>query len=104
MTEVAGASVIGLATGTACLSIIKYTHARIKETTDLWFIALIRVLCCDFYDGTSLNLFGAKDSKLDSHDRFNIRVRSIETSGHLLFYLCYFSKPPWRINFSGLKL
>ena len=44
VTEVAGASVVGLAAGAACLSIVQNAHAGVKETADFWFIALIGVL------------------------------------------------------------
>ena len=50
VAEVAGASVVGLATGAARLSIIQNAHAGVKETADFGFIALIGVLRSDFDD------------------------------------------------------
>jgi len=44
VTEVTGASVVGLAAGAACLSIVQNAHAGVKETADFRFIALIGVL------------------------------------------------------------
>jgi hypothetical protein len=94
MTKVTGASVIGLAAGTTCLAIVQNTHTGIKESTNLRFISFICILRGDFYDGTSLNLLRTENSELNPNNRFNLRSRSIETCGHLLFYLSYFSKPP----------
>ena len=43
VTEVTGASVVGLAAGAARLSIVQNAHAGVKETADFGFIALIRI-------------------------------------------------------------
>jgi len=48
MAEVAGASMVGLAAGAACLSIIQNAHAGVKEAADFGFIALIGILRSDF--------------------------------------------------------
>jgi len=50
VTEVAGASVVGLAAGAACLAIVQNTHAGVEETADFGFIALIGILRSDFDD------------------------------------------------------
>ena len=44
VTEVTGASVVGLAAGAACLAIVQNAHAGVEETADFRFIALIGIL------------------------------------------------------------
>ena len=76
----ARAVIVGLATGTALLSVFQYTHTGVKEATNLWLRALIGCIGCNFYYGTPLNLVGAEYAELDSEDRLDLRIT---TGGHL---------------------
>ncbi len=58
MTEVARAVMIGVTTGAADLSILKYTHAGVEETADFGLTAFIGNLCCDLHNRSPLNLLG----------------------------------------------
>jgi hypothetical protein len=73
MPKVTGAPVIGLTAGTTRFTVVKNTHAGVKETTNLWFISFICGLRCNLNDGTSFDFFRAEDPKLDPHDRLGFR-------------------------------
>jgi len=87
VAKMAGAVVIGLTAGAARLAILQNTHAGIKQSTNFRFGALIDRMRRNFHHGTTFNLFGAEDSKLNTNNGFNFGTRSYESSGHLLFFL-----------------
>jgi hypothetical protein len=78
----AGAAMIRLTTGTACLTIVQNTHTRIKEPPNLGLISIICVLTGDFNHRASHDFLWAEDTKLDSNDIFRIRSGLIETRWH----------------------
>jgi hypothetical protein len=87
VTKVTGTVMIRLSARPTRLSVFEHTHSGIKESSNLWLRSFIDRMSCDFYDGTPLNLFGAKDSKLNPNNGLNFRTRSYESSWHLLFFL-----------------
>ena len=70
MTEVTRALVIRLATAPALLAVINNSHSRIKQATDLRFIAFIRAGICNFNNRALLYLIGTKDAKLNTNNWF----------------------------------
>jgi lipoprotein signal peptidase len=84
VSKMAGALVICLSAAAALLAIVKNTHARVKEATDLRLVALIGSAVRNFYDRTALNFIRTEYTNLNTNYWFNLRRRSIETCGHLL--------------------
>jgi hypothetical protein len=84
VTKMAGALVICLAATATLLAIIKNTHTRVKEATDLWLIALVCAAVRNFYDRTAFNFIRTEYTNLNANYWLNLRRRSIETCGHLL--------------------
>jgi len=74
MTKMARAVVIRLTTRATLLSVIQDTHSRVKEATNLGFVALIRSIGCNFYDRATLNLIGAENAELDPKNGLNFRI------------------------------
>ncbi len=72
VAKMARAVVIRMPAGAAELSIIKYTHARVKETADFGFTAFISHLRRDFHNGAPLNLLGREDPELNPNNGFNL--------------------------------
>jgi hypothetical protein len=82
MTEMTRAVMISVTTGAADLSILKYAHARVEETTDFGLAAFIRNLGCDFHNGAPLNLLWREDPELNPNNGFNFRGWVIKTCRH----------------------
>ena len=58
MPKVSRAVIVGLAAGTALLTILQNSHAGIKESADLGLISLIGIIGSDFNYRPFLNLIG----------------------------------------------
>jgi hypothetical protein len=82
MSKVTGAAMIGLTTGATYFTIIKYTHARIKQTSNLWLISLMRLLRRDLHHRAAFNLLRREDTELDANNGLDIRSSLIETGWH----------------------
>jgi hypothetical protein len=82
MAEMTRATMICLCTAAARLTIVQHTHTRIKETSNARLISIVCATICDFYDGTSLNLFRTENPELDTHHGLDIRIWTMHTSGH----------------------
>jgi hypothetical protein len=82
MSKMTGATVICLTTGTTHFTIVQYTHARIKQTSNLRLIALVRGLRRNFHHRAAFNLLRREDAELDANDGLDIRSSLIETGWH----------------------
>ena len=82
MGKVTRAVVISVTAGTAYLSILKYAHARVEETTDFGLAAFIGNLSGDFYNRAPLNLLWREDPELNPYNGFNLRGWVIKTCRH----------------------
>ena len=82
MSKVTGATMIGLTTRATHLSIIKNTHAWVKQSSDFWFISFVCRLRRNFHHGTALNFIRRENTELDANDGLNIRSSLMETGWH----------------------
>jgi len=82
MSKMTGATVIRLSTRAAHFTIVKYTHARIKQTSNLRLISLMRRLRRNFHHGTAFNFLRREDAELDANNGLDIRSSLIETGWH----------------------
>jgi hypothetical protein len=71
--KMAGALVVRLPTASALFPVVKDTHARIKEASNLWLIPLICTPIRDFHDRSALNLVRTKHANLYANDGLNFR-------------------------------
>jgi len=83
MPEMAGAVMICLTTTPTGLTIIQNTHTRIKEAPNARLSSIIRSRIGNLYHGPLLNLFRAKDAKLDANYWLDIRIRAMNSGWHL---------------------
>jgi hypothetical protein len=77
------AAVICLAAAAARLSIIKYTHAWIKETANARLVSIICACIGDFHDRSLLDLVWTENPELDTHHGLDIRIWTMNSRWHL---------------------
>jgi hypothetical protein len=85
VAKVSGASVICLAAAATRLPIVENTHSRVKETTNTGLIPIVRTGIRNFHYGALFNLIGPENPKLDTHHRLDIRIRTMDSCGHLSY-------------------
>ena len=71
MTEMSRTLVIRLSTAPALLSIINYSHTRIKESSDLWLVSFVSTSICNLYNRTLFNLIRTEYTKLNTNNRLD---------------------------------
>jgi preprotein translocase subunit SecE len=83
MAKMTRTAVICLATATAGLSIVKDTHAGIKESPNTGLTSIVCPSIYNLHHRPLLDFLRAKDAKLDTHHRLNVRIWAMNSGRHL---------------------